>query len=137
MGLNQRTISIVVLAILSALPVSGAVCATLCESAASSPTSVSEHHHGSTNEVEEPAPSSTSAQVQSVSDHDCNSHDGALRQASTTAAERANWGISSIPSATTIALATFKAPADSGPHFEYSPPPGSAPPTTTPLVLRV
>lgn len=136
-GLNQRTISIVVLAILTALPVSGTLCAMLCESAASSPTSVSGHHHGSTTDVDEPAPFSTSAQVRSVSDHDCNSHDGALRQASTTATERANWDITSIPSATTIALATFKAPADSGPHFEYSTPPGSAPPTTTPLVLRV
>lgn len=133
----KRPVSLVVLAILTALPVSGAVCAMLCESAASSTASVSEHHHGSTNNVEEPAPPATSVQIQGVSDYDCSSHDAALRQASTTAAERADWGISSIPIATTTVLATFKALTDSGPHFEYSTPPGSAPPTTTPLVLRV
>ena len=138
-GLNQRTISIVVLAILTALPVSGAVCAMLCESEASSTASVSGHHHGSTNNVEEPAAPATRVQVQiqSVSDHDCNTHDAALRQASTTAAERADWGISSIPLATTTVLATFRPLTDSEPQFEYSTPPGSTPPTTTPLVLRV
>ncbi len=133
----KRPVSILVLAILTGLPVSGAVCAMLCESAASSTASVSGHHHGSTNNVEERAPSSTSVQIQSVSDHDCNNHDAALRQTSTTAAERADWGISSIPIATTTVLATFKALTGSEPHFEYSTPPGSAPPTTTPLVLRV
>ena len=133
----KRPVSVVVLAILSALPVSGAVCAMLCESAASSPTSVSGHHHGSTNDVEEPAPSSTSAQIQSVSDHDCNSHDAALRQASTTAAERTNWGVTSIPLATTTVTSKFNALTESEPRFDYSNPPGTAPPTTTPLVLRV
>ena len=133
----KRPVSVVVLAILTALPVSGAMCAMLCESAASSTASASGHHHGSTNNAEEPARPSTNVHIQCVSDHDCNSHDAALWQSSTAAAGRAEWSVASISLGTTSASATAKALTDSGPHFEYRAPPGTAPPTTTPLVLRV
>lgn len=132
----KRPVSVVVLAILTALPASGVVCAMLCESATSSTASVSGHHHGSTNSAEEPARPATSVRIQSVSDHDCSGHGAALRQASTTAAERTGWSVTSIPFATTVP-ATFRALTESGPPFEYSTLPDISPPTTTPLVLRV
>jgi hypothetical protein len=71
------------------------------------------------------------------SEHDCGTHDGAIRQASTAAADRADVMTKSVPlviGAVPIVLAVRR---DSQALFDYSSPPGTAPPTTTPLVLRV
>lgn len=133
----RRPVTILALALLTGPAVSGTMCAMLCESAASSPASVSGHHHGSTGNADEPARPSTAVHIQSVSDHDCSSHDAALRRASTTVPERTDWGITSLPLATVPAPSTFNALTGAGPRFEYSTSPGTAPPTTTPLVLRV
>lgn len=127
--------SILVLAFLTGLPVSGALCAMLCESAPTNSSMSPGHHHGSASNAQTPDHPFTEFRIQGVSEHDCNSHDG--RQASTTAAKRADSGVTSIPLVTAVAPATFKALAVSGPYFEYSTLPGSAPPTATPLVLRV
>ena len=76
--LTQRSISIVVLAVLTALPVSGAVCAMLCDSAAAASAAA---HHGSgkpCDDEQENTPSS-GRQVRGASGHDCSDHDAANR----------------------------------------------------------
>ena len=133
----KHLVTLVVLTILTALPVSGTVCAMLCDSAANSTAQASVHHHGSTSSVEDSARPYTEVQIHGVSDDDCSSHDAELWQASATAAERADWGVTSNTLATTDAPGTFNTLSESGPHFEYSATQGTAPPTTTPLVLRV
>ena len=132
----KRPVGICILAIMAALPVSGAVCTMLCDSAPSSTALASGHHHGTKHAAESPRASSE-AQLQGVSEHDCSSHDAAFRQAPTTAAEKADWGVTSIPLVSTVVPETFKALTELGQHFEYTAPPATAPPTTTPLVLRV
>lgn len=129
----RRPISILVLAILAALPVSGAVCAMFCDSAAGA----SEHHSSASSCEESARPPSTDARIDGVAEHDCGTHDAALRQAPTTAAGRTDWGITSMPLGNTSARVTPQALTDSGQHFTYSAAPGTAPPTTTPPVLRV
>ena len=132
----RRPIGFVVLAILTALPVSGAVCAILCDSASSSAAIASGHHHGSSHSAEAPARSSTDDQISGFSEHDCRSHDGALRLVSTTAAERTSWGVTWIALVLATVPATFEA-STALEHREYGTPPGTAPPPTTPRVLRV
>ena len=132
-GLTQRSVSIVVLAALTALPVWGAVCGILCNSAA---TASASSHHGSGKECEEPAAPSSEVQIQGVSEHDCGTHDAVVRQASTTAGERAA-GVSSPPVAVAAVHVTNYALPASETSFAQGAPPGTAPPTTAPLVLRV
>lgn len=132
-GLTQRSVSIVVLAVLTALPVWGTVCGILCNSAA---TASASSHHGSGKECEEPAGPSSEVQIQGVSEHDCGTHDAVVRQASTTAGERAA-GVSSPPAAVAAVHATNYALPASETSFAQGAPPGTAPTTTTPLVLRV
>ena len=133
-GLNQRTISIVVLAVLTALPVSRTLCAMLCDSAAKATAAA---HHGSGTNCEEPPRPSTGTQIQGVSEHDCSTHDAAVRQATSTVAERADGvpGSLLLATPTSRAIATGLIRVDSS--FDYDAPPGTAPPTTIPLVLRV
>jgi hypothetical protein len=132
--LNQRTISIVVLTILTALPVSGALCAVLCDSAAKATASA---HHGSGIDCEEPRPPSTGTQIQGVSEHDCSTHNAAVRQATSTVAVRADGVTGSVLLATPTALAITTALIRVDSSFDYDAPPGTAPPTAIPLVLRV
>ena len=132
--MNQRTISIVVLAILTALPVSGTLCATLCDSSAKATASA---HHGSGTDCQEPRPSTTGARIQGGAEHDCSTHDAAVRQATSTVAQRADGVAGSVllPALTARAITTAPIRVDSS--FDYDAPPGTAPPTTTPLVLRI
>ncbi len=132
--MNQRTISIVVLTILTALPVSGTVCAMLCDSSTKATASA---HHGSGTNCEEPSPPSTGTQIQGVAEHDCSTHDAAVRQATSTVAQRADGVAGSVLLATLTARAITTAPIRVDSSFDYDAPPGTAPPTTTPLVLRV
>ena len=132
----KRPVSICILAMMAALPVSGAVCTMLCDSPRSNSVLASGHHHG-TKHAAAPASASNEAQIQGVSQHDCSNHDAAVRQVSTTAAERADWGTTVAPLLTTVVQETSETLTKLKPHFEYSAPPGTAPPTTTPLVLRV
>ena len=133
-GLTQRTISIVVLAILTALPASRTLCAMLCDSSAKATASA---HHGSGANCEEPSPPSTGTQIQDVSEHDCSTHDAAVPQATSTVAARAH-GVTLLVLLTTPtdrAITPALIRVDS--TFDYDAPPGTAPPITTPLVLRV
>jgi hypothetical protein len=121
------------LAVLAGLPVSGTVCAIVCESASSAAAT----HHGSGQTCEDPAPPSSGPQISGYPEHDCSTHDAALRQSTTTAAERADLSAASAQLLITVLHATAKPLPASESVFDYNAPPGTAPPTTTPLVLRV
>jgi hypothetical protein len=126
----RHRIAVVILALLAGLPVSGTVCAMVCESASSAT------HHGSGQKCEDPAPPSSGPQISGYPEHDCGTHDGAIRQASTTAAERADVTTKSSPMIVGAAAIESVVLRNSQTSFDYSSPPGTAPPTTTPLVLR-
>jgi len=85
---RHRT-SLVLLIVLTAIPVSGAVCAMLCDSEA---TTRAAAHHGSGKpcDDEQATPPSSGPQVRSTSSHNCSDHDAATRVAATTTAARAN-----------------------------------------------
>ena len=123
-----------VLVVLTALPVSGSVCALLCDAAKSNATA---GHHGSAKDCDEPAPSSTGVQIRGISEHDCSTHDTAIRQASLTAAEKATVSVTSIPLVANLVTVRSTVPLNGGAHLQNGSPPGTAPPTTTPLVLRI
>ncbi len=130
---SRQFVSAFVLVILTALPVSGSVCALLCDTAKSNATA---GHHGSAKDCEEPAPSPAGVQIRGVSDHDCSTHD-AVRQASLAAAEKANASVTSIPLLANLVTVGFTIPLNTGSYLQHSSPPGTAPPTTTPLVRRI
>jgi len=128
----KRPVSIVVLTILTALPASAALCPMLCAYDAADASMASGHQHGSTTTATDP---SNDSRIDGVSDDGCG-HDGALLHASTTAAERADRGVVSVPAVTTGVPVASALLAESGPYVEYRAP-GTAPPTETTLVLRV
>lgn len=130
---SRQFVSAFVLVILTALPVSGSVCALLCDAARGN---MMAGHHGAAKDCEEPAPPS-SAQIRGVSEHDCSRHDLAIQKASLAAAEKTNARVTSIPFVASLVTVTFTAPFDVASDPQYASPPGTAPPTTTPLVLRI
>ncbi|MEO7276111.1 MAG: hypothetical protein ABIX28_18175 [Vicinamibacterales bacterium] len=136
MSLNQRTIGIVVLFILSALPVSGTLCAVLCDSTAASRAAA---HHGSGTPCNDgpDAASSSGLQVRNTAGHDCSAHDAVRREAATTAAARADSvsGPSLLVAVNVHRSLSNLAGSDA--VFDYRTPPASTQPTAFPLVLRV
>jgi len=120
--------------VLTALPVSGTVCAMLCDSAAASRTAA---HHASGKPCDEQAPRSSGPQLRGASSHDCSAHDAAVRETVTTTASRAD----SVPEPSLLAAVTAHDTisnfTDSDSVSAYRTPPGSTPPTASPLVLRV
>lgn len=70
-------------------------------------------------------------------EHDCSTHDGVIRQATTTAAERADMTAKSAPLMIGAVQIESVALRDSHMFLDHSSPPGPVSPTTTPLVLRV
>lgn len=129
----RHRIAVVLLTVLAGLPIAGTACAMVCESASSAAAA----HHGSKQKCEDPAPPSSGPQISGYPEHDCSTHDGAVRQVSTTAAERADVTTKSAP----IVIAAVRTESvvfrNSQIFSDYSSPPGTAPPTTTPPVLRV
>ena len=134
--MNQRTVSIVVLSILTALPVSGTLCAMLCNSAATS-RAAAHHASGKPCDEEQASTPSSGPQLRGASGHDCSDHEVAVREAATTTATRAD----SVPGPSLLAAVavhdTISNLFDSDAVFDYRTPPGSTPPTASPLVLRV
>ena len=130
----RHRISLVVLMVLTALPVSGAVCAMLCDSAAATRAQA---HHGAGKICDEQTTPSSGPQLRGASGHDCSDHEAAVREAATTTAARAD----SVPRPTLLAVVavhdTISNLVDSDDVFDYRTPPGSTPPTASPLVLRV
>jgi hypothetical protein len=129
----RHRIAVVLLSLLAGLPVSGTACAMVCDSASSAAAT----HHGSGQKCEEPTRPSGGPQIGGHSEHDCSTHDGAIRQATTTAAQRADLTAKSAPSMIGTVQIESVVLRDSQAFFDYRSPPGTAPPTTTPLVLRV
>jgi hypothetical protein len=130
----RHRISLVVLAVLTALPVSGAVCAMRCDSAAAS---VGVAHHRSAANCEETGAPSSGPLLRGTPGHNCGEHDVRTRQTVTTTATRAD-GIAAPALVATAPVfkavgghETFDAPTD------YRSPPDSTPRTASPLVLRV
>ena len=127
-------ISLVLLTVLTALPVSGTVCAMLCDAAAST-RSLS--HHADGKSCDEEASPASGPQLRGSASHDCSDHDATVRGAATTRASRAD----NLPPASLIVAVpvhdTISNLADSRAMFDYRTAPGSTPPTTSPLVLRV
>ena len=132
----RHRISLVVLMVLTALPVSGTVCAMLCDSAAAT-TTAAHHVSGKPCDEEQATTPSSGPQMRGTVGHDCSDHDAAVREAATTTATRAD-SVSgpsllvAVPVHDSVSDLT-----DSDTVFDYRTPPGSAPPTASPLVLRV
>ena len=126
----RQAVSALVLVVLAALPVTSTVCAAVCDS----PAEAVSAHHGSGTKCEETSRSSSEPAI-TPSAHDCSVH-AFVQETATTPVQRAD------PNAApglvaAIADAIFHPPASTASPIEYRSPPGSAPPTTIPLVLRV
>jgi hypothetical protein len=133
----RHRISLVLLLLLTALPVSGTVCAMLCDSAAT--TRAAAHHASgkSCDDDQATTPSSGPQMRGGTAGHDCSDHDAAMREAATTTATRAD----SVPEPSLLVAVPVHDAISNLPEadavFDYRTPPGSTPPTASPLVLRV
>lgn len=132
----RHRISLVLLLLLTALPVSGTVCTMLCDSAAA--TSAAAHHaSGKPCDDEQATTPSSGPQMRGTAGHDCSDHDAAIREAATTMATRAD----SVPGLSLLIAVPVHDSISNLTHsdavFDYRTPPGSTPPTASPLVLRV
>lgn len=132
MSWKQR-VSVVVLVLFASLPVSGTLCGMMCDSAAAAASA----HHGSDKNCEEVARASTGVQIESTSDHDCINDDAAIRQVASTVPERVELKAAAIVFALAAGHTSFRSLPLSAPAIDDASPPGCAPQTTTPLVLRV
>src|SRR5688500_17214837 len=119
------------LVVVALLPLSGTLCAMSCDTTAHSESSG--HHHGA---AQEPARSADAdgPQVSGPRAHPCH-HEAAIQPA-TTAAARAPIAMSAQP-ASLLAHDALALPPIQGPRPSQGAPPGTTPPTSTPLVLRV
>jgi hypothetical protein len=121
------------LVLFTSLPVSGTLCAMMCDSAAAAAST----HHGSDTNCEEAARPSTGARIEGASDHDCSNHDAAIRQVASTVPERVELNAAASVFALSTGCTSFSSLPLSAPALDNAGPPGTAPRTTTPLVLRV
>ena len=129
----KQRVSVVVLVLFTSLPVSGTLCAMMCDSAATAASA----HHGSGKNCEEVARPSTGVQIEGASDHDCSNHDVAVRQVASTVPERVELKAAAIVFALSAGHTPFSPLPLSAPAIDDTSPPGTAPRATTPLVLRV
>lgn len=119
------------LMVLALLPTAGTLCAITCDLAAQPESSG--HHHGAAPAAKAPAAPDAPV-IGGTSTHPCG-HDVVIQQAAT-GAERAPMTVSA-PAVTVIAIEAFtQSPVDRVTP-SLGAPPGSAPPTSTPAVLRV
>lgn len=129
----KQQVSVIVLVLFTSLSVSGTLCAMMCDSAAAAAST----HHGSDKNCEEGARPSTGVQIEGATDHDCSNHDAAVRQIASAAPERVDLQVAAIVIALSAGHPSFRSLPLSAPTFDDASPPGTAPRTTTPLVLRV
>jgi hypothetical protein len=131
----RHRISLVLLIGLTALPVSGSVCAMLCDSAAV--TRAAAHHaSGKPCDDEQATSPSSGPQMRSTAGHDCSDHDAAMRQAATTTATRAD-SVAGPSLLVAVPVHDSISNLTASDSFDYRAPPSSTPPTASPLVLRV
>ena len=133
-GWNLRTISIVMLAVLSVLPVSRALCTVMCDSVPAAEAAA--HHHGAPH-CPEAAADALGVQFEAAGDHDCSNHEAAPAQAMLKASERDQ--SSSLSSASLILLpsSVLELAHTTSISAGHSPGFGGTPPGTTPLPLRI
>ena len=129
----KQPVSAVVVVLFTSLPVSGTLCAMMCDSAAAAAST----HHGADKNCEEVAHPSTGVQIEGASDHDCSNHDAAVRQIASTAPKRVELTAAAIVFAFSAGHTSLSSLPLSAPATDAAGPPGTAPRTTTPLVLRV
>jgi hypothetical protein len=144
----RHRIAVVMLIVLAALPLAGTVCAMTCLSGSSA---VAAHHQdGQDCESATPATPTASAPTSDESDasecaakigalsaYHCGTHDAALPQVAATDVKRADFAVIAAPAASDPVDPLFGSFTTSASLLQYTPPPGTAPPTATPLVLRV
>jgi hypothetical protein len=137
----RHRIAVVMLMCLAALPLAGTLCAMTCLSGSSA---VAAHHEdgqdceSSTSASSSESEAESEANVGALSAMHCRTHDGVLPQVAATAAQRADeLAVISAPVTSDPVHLLFGSIATFDPLFDYSSPPRTAPPTTTPLVLRV
>ena len=108
----------------------------LCDSAAAS-RAAAHHASGKPCDDEQATTPSSGPQMGGTAGHDCSDHDAAMREAATTTATRAESvaGPSLLVAVTVHDSISNYTDADA--VFDYRTPPGSTPPTASPLVLRV
>jgi len=136
---QQRAVGSFMLVVLIGLPVGGTVCDVLCSLkavAASTNDAASAHHHHADPQSQAPQ-ASRGVQLRGPSTDDCNGHNGTIQEETAVAADRADWRIVSSPLGTVLAQTPSKPISAFDSQSPYRPPLGSAPPTGTPLVLRV
>jgi hypothetical protein len=124
--------SLLVVLVLTALPVSATLCAILCD--LDPPATAA--HHGPGKTCDGPARSADDVRMGGIAVHECGNHGVAIRHLATTAAARGGLAATSVPADAPAAYAAFAPLPDFKSIFRYTSPPGPAPPTT-PLVLRV
>lgn len=120
-----------VLVVPAALPVTSTVCAAVCDSQGAAVSA----HHASGAHCEETSPSSDAAAMGPRA-HDCSVH-AAVPETATPPLQRTHPNAAPGLPAAVIADAIFNPPTSTASPIDYRSPPGSAPPTTIPLVLRV
>jgi hypothetical protein len=104
----------------------------MCDSAAAAASA----HHGSDENCDEVARASTGVEIVGASDHDCSNH-AAIRQVAATVSERVEPKAAAIVFALSAGHSSFSSLPLRAPAIADAGPPGTAPRTTTPLVLRV
>ena len=128
----RHRISLLLLIMLTALPVSGSVCAMLCDL----PAAGTGAHHGSGKGCEDQASPAAEPQLRDASGHDCSDHDAAIRVAATTATRADSVPgpglLVAIPVHDSVRQLTC-----TGAVLDDGAPPGRTPSTASPLVLRV
>ena len=129
----KQRVTVVVLVLFTSLPVSGTLCAIMCDSAAEAAAT----HHGSDKNCEEVARPSTGGQIEAASHHDCSNHDAAVRQVASIVSERVELKAAAIVFALSAGPTSSSSLPLSTPAVDDASPPGTTPRTTTPLVLRV
>jgi hypothetical protein len=116
-----------------ACPAAGAFCAMTCSSASEALAA----HHAAGQRCDDATASSSMTQFGVRSGHDCRTHDGAVLGMATTAAVRADVGLTAPPATSDGVPSVVASLVPLAPPFAYTPPTGTAPPTATPLVLRI
>lgn len=132
MSWKQR-VGVVALVLVTSLPASGTLCALMCDPAAAAASA----HHGSDKNCGEVAHASASVQVEGASDHDCGNHDAPIRPVASPVSERVELKAAPMVFALSAGHSSFRSLPISAPSIDDASPPGTAPRTTTPVVLRV
>lgn len=127
----RHRIALLVLTVMTASPAAGAFCAMTCLSASDAA------HHGAEQRCEDATAAPSGTQVGPGSKHDCRTHDDAVLSMATTPAVRADVGLTAPPATAETAPSAAASLVPVSPLVAYTPPHGTTPPTTTPLVLRV